>query len=186
VGAYGGVTGANRVRIEGILTELGMTPAHPRLATLVAFDEATDLVPTLCHVTGEELLLAPAASSAWTGLVQAGAADGIILEFSSGFRSYNYQRDLIRKKQEAGRSLEDILRSVAPPGFSEHHTGEAVDVGSPGCDDLTASFAACAAFPWLTENARKFGWTLSYPEGNNFGYVYEPWHWKWNPEKITP
>jgi D-alanyl-D-alanine carboxypeptidase len=180
------VATANRARIEQVLAELGLTLSHPRLAALVAFDEATGLVPTLCPATGQEHLLGPGAAVAWLSLATAAAADGIVLELISGFRSYAYQRDLIRRKREAGRSLDDILQSVAPPGFSEHHTGEAVDIGSPGCDDLTASFADTDAFRWLAANARRLGWTMSYPAGNPFGYIYEPWHWKWHPQKNTP
>ena len=176
----------NRARIEEILAELGMTLAHPRLARLVAFDEAAALVPTRCRVTGEVHQLGPGASAAWIALAEAAGAGGVSLELISGFRSYAYQRDLIRRKREAGRTLEDILQSIAPPGFSEHHTGEAADIGCPGCDDLSASFAGSAAFRWLEANAGRWGWTMSYPAGNEFGYVYEPWHWKWNPSPRTP
>jgi D-alanyl-D-alanine carboxypeptidase len=174
------------IRIERALAELGMTPDHPRLARLAAFDEAADLVATRCTVSGEEHRLAPGAAAAWTALAKAAATAGIGLALVSSFRSYAYQRDLIRKKQEAGRALDDILQSVAPPGYSEHHTGEAADIGSPGCDDLTASFAETPAFAWLAANAGRFGWTMSYPAGNDYGYVYEPWHWKWNPPRTTP
>jgi D-alanyl-D-alanine carboxypeptidase len=180
------VATTNRARIEQILAELGMAPGHPRLARLTAFDEATSLVPTRCRVTGEEHLLAPGAAAGWTALANAAAQAGVALELVSGFRSYAYQRDLIRRKLEAGRALDEVLQSVAPPGYSEHHTGEAADIGSPGCDDLTAAFADSAAFRWLAEEARRFGWTMSYPPGNDFGYVYEPWHWKWNPSPRTP
>jgi D-alanyl-D-alanine carboxypeptidase len=180
------VATANLARIEQVLGELGMTLTHPRLARLVAFNEATELVSTRCLASGEEHRLSGPAASAWVSLAQTAADAGVALELVSGFRSYAYQRDLIRKKREAGRTLEDILQSVAPPGFSEHHTGEAADIGSPGCEDLTASFAATDAFRWLAANAGRFGWTMSYPAGNSFGYVYEPWHWKWNPIKTTP
>jgi D-alanyl-D-alanine carboxypeptidase len=176
----------NRARIEEILAELGMTPAHPRLARLTAFDEATGLVAARCRVTGEVHQLTPAAAAQWQVLADEADAAGIRLELISGFRSYAYQRDLIRRKQEAGRTLEDILQSIAPPGFSEHHTGEAADIGCPGCDDLSASFAGSAAFRWLEANAGRMGWTMSYQAGNEFGYVYEPWHWKWNPSPRTP
>ena len=175
------VAPTNRARIEQILAELGLGADHPRLARLVAFDEAADLVPTRCAVSGADLLLTPAASSAWKALAQGAASEGVTLELVSGFRSYAYQRDLIRRQQEAGRALDEILRSIAPPGYSEHHTGEAADISSPGCDDLTASFAETPAFHWLAEKAAQFGWTMSYPPGNDFGYVYEPWHWKWHP-----
>ncbi len=177
---------ANLARISRMLAELGMTPSHPRLVRLVAFDEATELVPVRRPFSDRGHLLTEAAAAAWARLAGAAAADGAALELISGFRSYGYQLDLIRRQREAGRVLDEILQSVAPPGFSEHHTGEAADLGVPGCSDLTASFADTAAFRWLEANARRFGWTMSYPPGNESGYVYEPWHWKWNPQNVTP
>jgi len=42
---------------------------------------------------------------------------------------------------------------------------------------LEGAFAHTEAFRWLSLHAKQFGFTLSYPEGNPFGYAYEPWHW---------
>lgn len=186
MGVHQPLTEANRERIGRILAELGLPPAHPRLARLVAFNEAPGLAPLRCRFSGEEHRLTPDAAAAWTRLADAAAAAGVSLGLVSGFRSYDYQHSLVRRKLEAGLTLEEILQSVAPPGYSEHHTGEAADVGSTGCADLTASFAECPAFAWLAAHAERFGWTMSYPAGNRFGYVYEPWHWKWHPDPNPP
>jgi D-alanyl-D-alanine carboxypeptidase len=65
----------------------------------------------------------------------------------------------------------------AAPGYSEHHTGQAVDVASPGTRPLTAEFDSSAAFAWLQANADRFGFSMPYGRGNRFGFEYEPWHW---------
>jgi zinc D-Ala-D-Ala carboxypeptidase len=70
-----------------------------------------------------------------------------------------------------------VLRINAPPGYSEHHTGRAVDLGTAGCAALDQAFAQTPAFAWLQRHAQRFGFYLSYPRDNAEGYLYEPWHW---------
>ena len=65
----------------------------------------------------------------------------------------------------------------AAPGYSEHHTGRAVDIATPGSRPLTEEFEDSAAFHWLNENAADFGFSMSYPRDNRYGFIYEPWHW---------
>ena len=88
-----------------------------------------------------------------------------------------YQARLIRKKINAGQSIDDILAVVAAPGFSEHHTGRAVDIATPGSRPLTEEFENSPAFQWLNQRAAEFGFSMSYPPGNPSGFIYEPWHW---------
>ena len=71
------------------------------------------------------------------------------------------------------------LPIFAAPGFSEHHTGRALDIGTPGFVDLEENFETTAAFAWLQVHAEEFGFTLSYPKGGTRGIGYEPWHWLW-------
>jgi D-alanyl-D-alanine carboxypeptidase len=77
-----------------------------------------------------------------------------------------------------GISIERILDFSAPPLFSEHHTGHAVDIGTPGRTDLEQVFEETEAFTWLKSNAGFFGFEMSYPPGNDRGFSYEPWHWR--------
>jgi D-alanyl-D-alanine carboxypeptidase len=66
----------------------------------------------------------------------------------------------------------------ADQGFSEHQLGTTVDLTVVGQNpDLTIAFEATPAFKWLTDNAYKYGFVLSYPKGNAY-YQYEPWHWR--------
>jgi D-alanyl-D-alanine carboxypeptidase len=95
----------------------------------------------------------------------------------SGFRGIDYQARLIRKKINAGQVLSDILTVSAAPGYSEHHTGRAVDIATPGSRPLTEEFEGSEAFRWLSENGGHYGFSMTYPRENSYGFVYEPWHW---------
>jgi D-alanyl-D-alanine carboxypeptidase len=101
----------------------------------------------------------------------------VVLKIASAFRSIDRQVEILREKLAQGVSLEAILAVSAPPGFSEHHTGCAIDLTTDGVPPLEVEFENTAAFRWLTENAARFGFVLSFPPGNRYGYEYEPWHW---------
>ena len=90
---------------------------------------------------------------------------------------YDYQRELFHKKLAAGQPIDGILAVIAAPGFSQHHTGCAVDVGAPGCESLTEDFEQTNEFHWLVQHAKRFAFSMPYPRNNQFGFIYEPWHW---------
>ena len=111
--------------------------------------------------------------------------EGVPLLLVSAFRSVGRQREIVRRKLESGQALSEILKVSAYPGFSEHHTGCAVDVAAPDGPPLTEAFAGTAQFRWLSEHAHEYGFELSYPKGNKQGLAYEPWHWCWR-EGLAP
>lgn len=115
---------------------------------------------------------------------QSAAKAGITIHLISAFRDLDYQYQLIRKKLLQGQSIEEILRVNAAPGYSEHHTGRAIDIGTLECDALVEAFENTPAFRWLQDHANRFGFVLSYPRGNGAGIAYEPWHWCFK-ESIT-
>lgn len=139
--------------------------------------EATQLECVEIGADGRDHLLAPAAADAWRRLRSAALADGITLSIVSAFRSVDRQAEIVRRKLDAGTAVEDILTVCAPPGFSEHHTGRAVDLSTPGSQALEVEFDQTTAYVWLKRRAGEFGYRLSYPMGNPLGYQYEPWHW---------
>jgi D-alanyl-D-alanine carboxypeptidase len=127
----------------------------------------------------EQSLIRPAAE-AWRALQAAASQDNVVLRPVSAFRSVAYQADVIRQKLSTGRSVDMILRVNALPGYSEHHTGRALDVTTPGAKPVDETFENSAAFAWLRHHAGRFGFTLSYPRDNALGMAYEPWHWCWH------
>ncbi len=130
---------------------------------------------------GRPLWLAPSAARAWRSMRAAAGRDGIPLQAISGFRSVAYQGEIIRRKRRRGLSVQAILAVNAAPGYSEHHSGRALDIGCPGEPPAEESFERTAAFAWLQANAGRFGFRISYPRDNPYGIVYEPWHWCWHP-----
>lgn len=139
--------------------------------------EATNLVCAEIEKDGRKHLLIPEAAAAWKQLRPSAQKEGIEIYIVSAYRSIFRQAEIIRSKILAGQSIEKILMVCAPPGYSEHHSGRAVDLATPGVKRLELDFENSAAFRWLHENAQNFGYTLSYPRGNSKGYAYEPWHW---------
>ncbi|HET8551738.1 MAG TPA: M15 family metallopeptidase [Gammaproteobacteria bacterium] len=139
--------------------------------------DAAELVSIGEDVFGREQRLIHPAAEAWQALYQAAADDEVILQPVSAFRGVIYQVEVIRRKLAAGRSIEDILQVNAAPGYSEHHTGRALDITAPGVEPLSEGFEATTAFEWLTRHAARFDFVLSYPRDNPLGFVYEPWHW---------
>src|SRR5207253_7629317 len=124
----------------------------------------------------------PAADGAWMEMKAAADADGVGLQIVSAFRSFDRQVDIVRRKIEAGQSVDEILSVSAPPGYSEHHSGCAVDIGTLGCDSLEEVFEQSQAFSWLAGNASLYHFVMSFPRGNAFGYRHEPWHWAYRQE----
>ncbi|MFW5693758.1 MAG: M15 family metallopeptidase [Alkalispirochaeta sp.] len=108
-------------------------------------------------------------------MVEAARQDGIQLDISSSYRSYDYQENLFEYwTTELG--LEEAERVSARAGTSQHQLGTAIDFGS-----ITPAFAEHPAGMWLANHAGEFGFSLSYPEGYEeiTGYSYEPWHFRW-------
>lgn len=125
--------------------------------------------------------LHPDARTAWLAMQAAALKAGVHFEIVSAFRSQRYQADLLRRKLKRGEQIADILTVSAAPGFSEHHSGYAIDLAEPGTVPLVEAFADSAAFLWLQENARRFGFIMSFPPENRHGVLYEPWHWCYHP-----
>ncbi len=156
---------------------LGIPPDYAATRGLALQPEAASLVSIGANPDGRDISLEPAAAAAWARMREAAASDGLTLLAVSGFRSVARQDEIIHGRLLKGEKIGAILRTLAAPGYSEHHTGRAVDIGVPGEPLLTESFAQTKAFSWLELHAREHGFRLSYPKGNAHGIVYEPWHW---------
>jgi D-alanyl-D-alanine carboxypeptidase len=160
--------------------ELGIPSDYGHENDLPQFAEATELVEVGPNLVGRMQTLTPETAARYSAMVAAASADGVTLMIVSGYRSCEYQAALIRKKINAGQVVSEILSVNAAPGYSEHHSGRAVDIASPGSRPLTEEFEASDAFGWLKLRAEEFGFSLSYPRDNRFGFIYEPWHWSIN------
>ena len=165
------MTGSPPLSKLGIPADYGKDPRLPR------YDEAVDLAPVESDMFGRMQRLAPDTARDWQTMKQAALEDGTELLIVSGFRSIAYQVELFRNKLAAGQTIDTILRVNAAPGFSQHHTGKAIDMATPGYRPLTEEFEDSPAFVWLEANARRFGFAMPYGRDNMYGISYEPWHW---------
>ena len=118
------------------------------------------------------------AARAWQHMRDAALRDGVVLEAISGYRSHDYQLGIFERKLARGQTVPQILAVNAAPGYSEHHSGLALDIGTPDEPPAEESFEDTAAFAWLQQHAGGFGFAMSYPRDNPHGIVYEPWHWR--------
>ena len=113
---------------------------------------------------------------------QARAANGVNMFPVSAFRSLEYQANLLSRKIDRGMDLEEILHVSAAPGYSEHHSGCAIDIDAGKGEPLEESFEDTDVFAWLTAHATEFGFRMSFPRDNPHGIAYEPWHWTYTTE----
>jgi D-alanyl-D-alanine carboxypeptidase len=123
-----------------------------------------------------------AAAVKYQEMANAAAADGIYLVPISAFRSLNDQDHLFFEiKAERGQGPSKRAEVSAPPGYSEHHTGYAIDIGDSNTPEtnLSQSFENTTAFKWLQANAAYFSFEISFPKNNVQGVNYEPWHWRY-------
>lgn len=125
--------------------------------------------------------LRQAAAAKYKEMVAAAQRDGVSLVAISGFRSLKEQQQLFfGVKAQRNQSAAERAALSAPPGYSEHHTGYAVDIGDGAlpATNLTPNFENTRAFQWLEANAARFSFELSFPRDNTQGVSYEPWHWR--------
>ncbi len=160
-----------------VFKELGLSEDYFLQRGLQRYDEAKDLVVVHTDEDGRIHELLSSACQAWHAMKDAANDDGHDLFIVSAFRSVGRQAEIVRAKHVSGIGNDEIFSVSAPPGFSEHHTGRAIDVSTPEYLSLEEEFENSPAFAWLQGNAAQFGFTMTYPPGNKFGYLYEPWHW---------
>lgn len=149
-----------------------------RLLGHFPYDEAIDeqLVPVEAGIE-----LHRDAARSLSAMTRAAAADGVDLRLLSGYRSQDLQKSIFFDvKSERNQTAMERAKVSAPPGYSEHSTGYAVDLGD-GDDpatNLSESFEQTLAFRWLQDHAASYHFTLSFPAANPQGVSYEPWHWR--------
>jgi len=167
-------------RITALHAALGIPADYADRHCVPLQMEARKLTLIGTDIYQREQRLISGAAAAWRMMKESAAKDGIELQLVSAFRSVEYQESILRNKLNNGLQLDDILKVSAAPGYSEHHTGRALDLTTPGCAVLEEEFEQTDAFDWLTAFAENFGFSLSYPRGNRFKLAYEPWHWAWS------
>ena len=94
-----------------------------------------------------------------------------------------------RSKEEQQQVWDDYLRDygeeytrqyVSVPGFSEHHSGLAMDVATYNARGITAVRNE-GSYAWLYENMAQYGFILRYPQNKTVqtGINFESWHFRY-------
>ncbi len=178
---------------SALITSAPSTTASPSISPGDAQAKANgSLLGHLPYTEAPESELAPisndgrfrmrkAAAQQFLAMQQAARSAGVNLTVISAFRSVKEQEQLFFGVG-AQRNQTPAQRAAlsAPPGYSEHHTGYALDIGDGNvpATNLSANFEKTKAYEWLTQNAAKFSFELSFPKDNIQGVSYEPWHWR--------
>lgn len=198
----GGNSGAPSANVDGVEPAIAPPPTPP----------VAEPAPSEPQVTSEDILghypydvadtnaleaitrdgrvrLQAEAAQQFLAMQGAARAQGIVLVALSGHRTYEEQKYLFFQiKQNRGQDARERAKVSAPPGYSEHHTGYAIDIGDGNAPatHIEESFETTAAFAWLEANATRYGFELSFPRDNEQGINYEPWHWRYvgNPESL--
>ena len=171
-------------KIAGLQEQLGIPQDYAVQHDLGLCEECGHSVSIGRDIFDRDQTMAPQAARAWLDMKAAAASRGIELQAVSAFRSVEYQASIIKKKLHAGQNMENILKVSAAPGYSEHHSGRALDISTPGCEPLEEAFEKTPAFEWLNKTAGDYGFRMSFPRNNRHGVAYEPWHWCWIPPKV--
>ena len=111
-----------------------------------------------------------------SGLLETAKHGGVNLRIVSGYRTF-YEQISVKTGYEVIFGAGTANQFSAEQGYSEHQLGTAVDFTDSEIKGLSSSFEKSAAYRWLTDNAYRFGFTLSYPKNNSY-YIFEPWHWR--------
>ncbi len=141
--------------------------------------DPTDLVPL---DPSSQLKLQRPAQIAVSEMMAQARSEGVQLGVASAFRSVEDQTHLFFDvKAERGQNSKTRAEVSAPPGYSEHHTGYAVDFidESEPNTNTEESFENTSAYQWLKQNAPAYSFEMSFPKAPNSLVSYEPWHWRY-------
>lgn len=188
--------------IQGVIAQSGIAPEG--VATDAARNRALQLPPTRRTLLGHRayaeapaddlvslsmnrgIRLRTSAAKQFEGMVQAARREGVQIIPISGFRSHSEQETIFFGVRAArGQDAQTRAEVSAPPGYSEHHTGYAIDIGdaTQPSTHLEQSFENTRAYRWMEENASRYGFELSFPRNNAQQVAFEPWHWRFTGDR---
>jgi len=130
----------------------------------------------------KELKLHSKTNSFFEDMMEDALDDGVEIWVVSAYRSFYDQASLKGAYTVTYGSGANTFS--ADQGFSEHQLGTTIDFTTRGLSGGLEGFASTPAYTWMVENAHKYGFTLSYPDGNAY-YVFEPWHWRFVGQELA-
>jgi D-alanyl-D-alanine carboxypeptidase len=180
------VATAQESGLQPALIKAGIPLTTPSLLGHLPYEEAPPDTLEAITADGRVKLRRPAAEK-FTAMAAAANQEGVELVPLSGFRSVEEQERVFFEQRQQGQRPTERAEVSAPPGYSEHHTGYAIDIvdGTRSETDLEISFDTTPAFRWLEQNASRFDFELSFPQNNPQGVSYEPWHWRFIGDRTS-
>jgi LAS superfamily LD-carboxypeptidase LdcB len=109
-------------------------------------------------------------------MLTAAEKDGISMKVISAYRSFGTQA-ILKSGYNVTFGAGTANQFSAEQGYSEHQLGTTIDFTTQDLGAEFDTFDATVDYTWLTDNAYKYGFILSYPKNNTY-YLYEPWHWR--------
>ncbi len=172
---------SNTTQTPNNVTSNTPNPRSDQLLGHLTYPEAplSELAPIS---TDRRIQMRSTAAKQFKAMVAAARANGVSLAPISGFRSIKDQEQLFFDVKSARNQTASERAAVsAPPGYSEHHTGYAVDIGdgTVPATNLNPNFDKTKAYEWVNTNAARFSFEMSFPKDNPQGVSYEPWHWRY-------
>lgn len=156
-----------------------VSPTRPIDPSYVPADLVEPDVPFI--LDENQNLMRRDAAEALEEMFAAAGGDGYQLYLISGYRSYEFQKDL--EKYWIGKKGKEYASELdTKPGGSEHQLGLAANIGTTdGKCELNVCFAETGAYLWLKENSWKYGYIERYPEGKQkvTGITYSPWNFRY-------
>ena len=135
-------------------------------------------IPVKYSWNNSKLYIVVKAHAALVEMLARAEEDGVLLKVESGYRSEGYQKSIFKRMIAKGRTFDDIVRYVAPPGYSSHVFGTAVDFYPSNW-----RFADTPEYKWLQENGGRFNFEETYSRANGLKMPWEAWHWNYIGEE---
>ena len=143
---------------------------------------SADFEPDNLVETSDGFRLNQEAYNAFLAMQAAAREEGLALEINSAYRSVSEQQAVF--DAQCTRYGQSYCEShVAKPGFSEHHTGLAIDIKTPH----NGTFAHSKEFAWLKEHAQEYGFIWRYQEAQQkySRFAEEAWHYRYVGTKLA-
>ncbi|WP_124979493.1 M15 family metallopeptidase [Nonlabens xiamenensis] len=146
-----------------------------------------------------ENLLEPKAQKAFEQMKAAALKDGIKIQIVSGYRSFDRQAAIWKRKYKKYESqglgpdsiFDKIVEYSTVPGTSRHHWGTDIDIIDAGADyngdvlvpsKFHGTGPFCRLKEWMELNGSTYGFELVYTlNEQRTGFKYEPWHYSFAP-----
>ncbi len=158
----------NKIKYLGEVTDEGLDVVREKKNSAYAVKDYTVLVrPEVMDALNRMML----------DFYNATGKDGVMV--NAGYRTLEYQQELYDADLKSTGS--DTSTLVAMPGYSEHHTGLAIDFTVVENGKYDQSKINQGDYLWIYENSYKYGFVNRYPEGKQSLTMIdnEPWHFRY-------